>query len=154
MVQILSFEVDERRYGLQLAAVERVVQAVDVTPLPHAPEVVWGVIDMHGKIVPVLNMRKRFGLPERPISLSDSFIVARTLRRTVALVVDAVDSVIERATVDVIRPDEILPHLDQIQGVIQIEDGMVLIHDLERFLSLDQEVELTQAITHQVHRES
>ena len=154
MVQILSFEVDERRYGLQLAAVERVVQAVDVTPLPHAPEVVWGVIDMHGKIVPVLNMRKRFGLPERPISLRDSFILARTLRRTVALVVDAVNSVIERATADVIWPDEILPHLDQIQGVIQIEDGMVLIHDLERFLSLDQEVELTQPITHQVHRES
>jgi purine-binding chemotaxis protein CheW len=153
-VQVLSFAIEERRYGLYLAAVDRVVHAVDVTPLPQGPEVIWGVIDVHGEIVPVFNVRKRFGLPQQSIAVSDQFVLARTLRRSVALVVDAVDGVIERPAADITQPDKILPHFEHVQGVIHLEDGMVLIHDLERFLSLDEERALTRALTSQVRRES
>jgi purine-binding chemotaxis protein CheW len=148
-IQLVVFELEERRYGLRLTAVERVLHAVDVTPLPQSPDVVWGVIDMQGQIVPVLSLRKRFGLPERPIGVSDHFVIARTRRRTVALVVDAVRGVVERSAAEVIESDKILPDLKQIEGVIQLDDGMVLIHDLDRFLSLDEERSLAQALSSQ-----
>jgi purine-binding chemotaxis protein CheW len=148
-VQLVVFEIDERHYGLRLAAVERVLHAVDVTPLPQTPDVVWGVIDMQGQIVPVLSLRRRFGLPERAIGVSDHFVIARTRRRTVALVVDAVRGVVERSSAEFIESDKILPDLEQVEGVIQLNDGMVLIHDLDRFLSLDEERSLAQALSSQ-----
>jgi purine-binding chemotaxis protein CheW len=150
-IQLVVFELDERRYGLRLAAVERVLHAVDVTPLPQTPDVVWGVIDIEGQIVPVLSLRKRFGLPERPIGVSDQFVLARTARRTVALVVDVARGVIERSAAEVIESDKILPDLKQIEGVIRLDDGMALIHDLDRFLSLDEERALAQAMTSQAN---
>lgn len=148
-IQLVVFEIDEQRYGLHLSSVERVLHAVDVTPLPQTPDVVWGVIDMQGQIVPVLSLRKRFGLPERAIGVSDHFVLARTRRRTVALVVDAVRGVIERPVAEVIESNMILPDLEHIEGVIQLDDGMALIHDLDRFLSLDEERALAQAISSQ-----
>ena len=148
-VQLVVFEIDEQRYGLRLDAVERVLHAVAVTPLPQTPDVVWGVIDIEGQIVPVLSLRRRFGLPERPIGVSDHFVVARTRRRTVALVVDVARGVVERPVAEVIESDKILPDLEQIEGVIQFDDGMALIHDLDRFLSLDEERALAQALSSQ-----
>jgi purine-binding chemotaxis protein CheW len=92
--QLVVFLLEGQRYALRLAAVERVVRAVEITPLPQAPEIVLGMINVEGRIVPVVNMRNRFGRPERAIELSDQFIIARTSRRAVALVVDSVNEVV------------------------------------------------------------
>src|SRR3712207_6774571 len=89
------FTLDEHGYALPLSFVERIVRAVEVTPLPKAPEIVLGVINVQGRVIPVVNIRKRFRLPEREIELSDQFIIARTAKRTIALVVDAVGGVAE-----------------------------------------------------------
>jgi purine-binding chemotaxis protein CheW len=145
-VQILVFELDQQRYGLQLSRVERVVRAVQVTGLPQSPEVVLGVIDVQGQVVPVFSLRKRFGLPERPIRITDQFVLARTVRRNVALVADVASGVFEQAAGDVIDSVRILPDLSQIEGVLQLGDGMVLIHDLDRFLSVDEERALEHAM--------
>jgi purine-binding chemotaxis protein CheW len=145
-VQLLIFSLDDRSYGLHLAQVNRVVRSVDCTPLPAAPDIVLGVIDFHGRIVPLLNIRKRFGIAEKEIGLDDQFIVASTSKRTVALAVDRVKSVVERPAAEIVAAKKILHQLDQIEGVIQLPDELTLIHDLDRFLSLDEESALTQAM--------
>ncbi len=86
--QVVIFTLDEQRYALRLSSVERALSAVDITPLPKAPQIVLGIINIQGEIVPVVNMRARFGLPERGMGLSDQIILARTTRRKVALVAD------------------------------------------------------------------
>jgi purine-binding chemotaxis protein CheW len=153
-VQVVVFELDERCYGLRLSSVERVLHAVDVTPLPQAPIVAWGVIDVQGQIVPVLSLRRRFGLPERPIAVSDQFVVVRTHHRMVALVVDAVRGVVERPAAEIMESDKILPDLEQVAGVIQLDNGIVLIQNLDRFLSLDEERALAEAMNSQATYES
>lgn len=147
LIQLVVFRLDERRYALPLAAVERTVRAVDVTPLPNAPPIVLGVIDMGGHVLPVLDLRQRFGLSQREICPVDQFLIARTAPRTVALVVDAAEEVIERPQSAVVSSTRIVPGLDQIRGVIKLDDGLVLIHDLERFLSLDEASALDQAMS-------
>lgn len=137
-IQLVTFRLEGQRYALALGAVQRIVHAVEVTPLPDAPAIVLGVVDMAGDIVPVLNLRRRFGLPEREIGPDDQLLVARTARRTVALVVDEAQEVIERPLADVVGSDRIAPGMEQIQGMIRMDDGLVLIHDLDRFLSLDE----------------
>ena len=66
-VQIVVFALDDRRIALPLAAVERVVRAVEVTPLPKAPAVVLGAVNVQGNLVPVFHLRRRFRMPEREI---------------------------------------------------------------------------------------
>lgn len=146
-VQLLAFRLDERRYGLHLAQVQRVVRAVDTTPLPRAPQIVWGAINFHGTIIPVLNLRKRLGFAEREIGPDDQFIIARTSRRSVALVVDSTSGTIEYPSQDIVAAGKILGRLDQVEGVVRLADDLLLIHDLDRFLSLDEERELEAAVT-------
>jgi len=75
-MQLVVFTLELQRYALPLARVQRVVRMIEVTPLPEAPEIVLGVIDLQGNFVPVMSMRKRFGLSEPEASLSDQLIVA------------------------------------------------------------------------------
>jgi purine-binding chemotaxis protein CheW len=137
-VQLVVFTLDEQRYGLRLSAVERVVRAVEVTLLPSAPEIVLGVINLAGRVVPVMNVRQRFGLPEKESDLSDQFIIARTAMRTVALLVDSVSALVEASAEDVVHAAKILPQMDYVDGVAKLEDGMILIHDIDKFLSLEE----------------
>ena len=150
--QWVVFRLEQTRYALALAAVERIVRAVAITPLPKAPPIVLGVIDVEGQILPVLNLRRRFRLPEREMGPSDQFIIARTVPRTVTLCIDAAEGVIERPTHTIVQPDSIVPGLDHLQGVIQLEDGLVLIHDLEQFLALDEARALDKALKRETAR--
>jgi purine-binding chemotaxis protein CheW len=149
-MQLVPFLLGDRRYALHLRAVERVISAVEITPLPRAPEIVLGLINIRGKIIPVLNVRRRFHLPERQTELQDHFIIAGTSRRVVALPVDSAGGVIEISDQEVTEAAQILPALDYVEGVVKLRDGMLLIHDLERFLSLDEETTLDQALREQV----
>jgi purine-binding chemotaxis protein CheW len=148
--QFVVFCLDAQRYALSLAVVERSVRAVEVTGLPNAPAIVLGVINVEGRVLPVLNLRRRFGLPEREISLSDQFLIARTTRRTVVLVVDETQGVIEYPKDEIIGPAQIVPGLGQIQGAVKLPDGLVLIHDLELFLSLEEVNALDAAMAQEV----
>ena len=144
--QLVVFSLDERYYALDLSAVERTVHMVEVTPLPQAPEIVAGVINVQVRVIPVLNIRKRFRLPERPAALSDQLLIARTERRTIALTVDAVCGVVERSEQEIIEPASVLPGIEYVKGVVKFADGMIFIHDLDDFLSLDEENALESAI--------
>jgi len=145
-IQFLTFCLDDRFYAIRLSQIERVVRSVDATPLPQAPAMVLGVISYHGEIVPLLNTRKRLGCPEKDVRLDDQFIIARTSRRLVALVVDGVRNIIEHTPEEIVSAKKIFHQLEQIEGVIQFDDGLILIHDLNQFLSLNDEQELEQAL--------
>ncbi len=144
--QLIVFTLDEQRYALHLSAVERVFRVVEITPLPKAPEIVLGVINIQGRMIPLLNIRRRFRLPERDMTPSDQLILASTGTQAVALVVDAVNAVVERSKEEVIAADSILPDLEYVKGVAKLEDGLILIHDLGQFLSLEEEKTLNGAL--------
>lgn len=144
--QFLGFSLEENQYALRLSVVDKTVRVVEVTPLPKGPEIVCGIVNVHGVILPVVNIRKRFGLPERAIHLSDQLIIAHTPSRPVALIVDAVSGVVERREQELIAAEKILPGLEYIEGVVKFKDGMILIHDLNKFLSLEEERALNEAM--------
>jgi len=144
--QIVVCSRDHRRFGLALSAVERVVRMVDITPLPQAPALVLGVINVQGRVIPVVNPRRRFRLQKRNFALSNQLVIARTARRTVALVVDTVSDVLEYSFEETVGADEIVPGMECIDGVVKLSDGLVLIHDLDKFLSLEEEQALDAAL--------
>lgn len=145
-IQLIVFTLDERSYALRISVVEKAVRMVEITPLPKAPDIVLGVIDFHGVITPVLDMRRRFRLPEREPRLDDQLIIARSAGRLVALVADRVSDVVDLPEEAMVAPESILPALEYVEGVVRLEDGMIIIHDLDAFLSLEEERALAAAI--------
>jgi len=99
------FTLDELRYALPLSYVERVVRAVEVTPLPKVPDVVLGVINLKGNVIPVFNVRKRLRQEEKEIDPADQFIISQTSKRKVALVADSVTGVLERSEKEIITSE-------------------------------------------------
>ncbi len=144
--KLVTFSLDDRKFALYVSAVQRIVQAVEVTSLPKAPEIVVGIINLQGTPIPVCDIRMRFRMPPREMRLADQMIIATTAKRTIALMVDSVDDVIEISGEKIIAAKQILPKLEYLEGVIKTEDGMVLIHDLEKFLSLPEEKALDEAL--------
>jgi len=126
--------------------VERVVRAAAITPLPKAPEIVLGVLDFQGQVIPVINLRRRFRIPERALRTSDQFVIARARLVTVALAVDGVESVLEESAREVVAPNDILSGTGFLEGVTRTADGLVLIHDLATLLFPEEELLLARAL--------
>ncbi|SMC39345.1 CheW protein [Desulfocicer vacuolatum DSM 3385] len=146
LIQLLRFSLAGLQYALHLDSVDRVVRSVEPTPLPKAPANVIGVVDVQGQILPVFNIRKRFGIPAKEIDLTDQLIVASTVSRTVVLLVDSVSGIMECSEHEVTKAQKIIPGMEYIEGVVKCKDGMILIHDLDTFLSLDEEKSLENAM--------
>jgi purine-binding chemotaxis protein CheW len=144
---LVVFSLDDQRYALPLNRVQRSIRVVAVTPLPEAPPIVLGIIDLGGVVIPAIDVRKRFNHPPRDIRLSDHLLIADTGRRTVALLVDETNGVIEASPGSFAPAGDILPGLELIDGVIKLEDGLILIHDLERLLSLEEETAIDRAMS-------
>jgi purine-binding chemotaxis protein CheW len=140
--RLVAFILGEQQYALPLTTVQRVVRMVEVTPLPSVPAVVLGVIDFQGNVIPVMSMRKRFGLPESETSLSDQLIVADTATRRVALVVNSVTGVLERTAEEVTAAEKIVPGGQYVEGITRLGDGILFIHNLEHFLSKKEGAQL------------
>jgi len=144
--KLVTFSLDDRKFALYVSAVQRIIRVVEVTALPKAPDIVVGIINLQGQVIPVFDIRMRFHLPAREMQLNDQLIIASTTKRTVALLVDSVNDVIEIPEEKIIAAEQILPELEYVEGVVKTEGGMVLIHDLERFLSLPEETALDEAL--------
>jgi purine-binding chemotaxis protein CheW len=144
--QILVFALDEPRFALHLSVVERVVRAVELMPLPKAPAIALGVINMQGQIIPVVNIRMRLHLPMRELELDDRFIIAHTSRRRVALLVDSVSGIRELTDREWAAAEQVVPGAKYIHGVAKLADDLVLICDLEEFLSVDEEQALEASL--------
>jgi purine-binding chemotaxis protein CheW len=145
-LELLIFETGGIRCALPLSNVIKVESAAAVSPLPNVPDVVAGILNVHGRMLPVMDVRKRFGLPSREMALDDHLILARSARRELVLWVEQVFGVelCSRAPqADALTVLEKLPYLD---GVTALEGNLILICDLEKFLSASEEQLLTKAM--------
>jgi purine-binding chemotaxis protein CheW len=145
------FRVAAERFALPLESVERIVRAAQVTPLPHSPAVVLGALDVQGEVLAVFDLRRRFGMPARELHPDQELLIANTRERRVVLVIDAAQGVLELGPGEKLATARIAPDAP-LAGVLTTEDGLVLIHDLEKLLTTEEaralEAALEQARAH------
>jgi purine-binding chemotaxis protein CheW len=144
--QLIVFSIDEQRYALPLSTVERVFRAVEITILPGALEIVLGIVNVQGRIIPVVNIRRRFGLQEREIDPDDQLVIANTSKRSIAFVADSVGGMIEIPEQEVVAAGEILPGMEYVKGIVKQDDGMIHILDIDSILSFGEVKSLDDAI--------
>lgn len=145
-LRLVVFDIEGARYALPLSAVERILPMAAVAALPQAPPIALGAINLGGEVIPVLDLRRRLGLPPRELSLAARLMVASTRRRRLALTVDDVQGVREVAPGSVTPPGAVLPGLRNLAGIVALTEGLLYIHDLEAFLSLEEEARLDAAL--------
>jgi purine-binding chemotaxis protein CheW len=134
--QYLIFTLDEQRYAMGLSGVEKVIRAVEMNTLPEGQDLILGLINMQGKIIPVINIRKHFYLPSREMDISDRIIISNASELVVAFVVDTVEGVVEIPKERVNEAQKIFPKLERyIEGVGKLNEDTVLIYNVENLLS-------------------
>ena len=131
---VVVLALDDLRFGLSMNTVERVIRAVEISPLPDAPPGVVGVINVHGRIIPVFDIRARFGLAPREMRLSDHFVIGRAGLHPVALLVDAAVDVVPGAYHSALDARPPLAGVDFIEGLMMQGEHVIPIQDLGRFL--------------------
>lgn len=143
---LVVFSVADQRFALSLDKVQRIVRAVEVTPMPGAPETVLGVINVEGQVIPVMDSRKRLGLPTREIELSDLFMIVQENDLAFALVADEVKPVMEIPEVQVASSERMLAGEGMVQSVAKVEDGMIVVLSLDRALSSEDHRTVSEAL--------
>jgi purine-binding chemotaxis protein CheW len=150
-VQLLVFEIGNVRYALELRCVREIVRAVLIVPLPDAPDVVEGVIRARGEIVPVYDLRLRFGHPPRPLHPDERLVIAWTGERLVAFRCDHADRIEEVDPSAIDAPPPMLQGGRHIAGVAALPEGLALIHDLQTFLEAAERETLDTALGGLLH---
>lgn len=144
---VLVFQVGGQRFGLPAHSVREAFRAVSIAPLPKAPKVVEGVVNVRGEVVPVLDIRSRFRLPKKDPEPADHIILAELAGRPLALRVDRVMELASLPSTEIETGKTAMPLGDYVSGVAKLPDGLVLIHDLGSFLSREESLELGESLS-------
>lgn len=146
LVDLLLFHLDGRPYAVRLGQVERVVSMAAFAPLPGAPAIVAGIINIGGRFLPVLDVRARLGFPTRPPRLEDGLVILRLASRSVVLWIDRVEGTLHLPAPSLVPADSLVPAGGWFDAVTALPGGPVFIHDADRFLSLEEAADLDQAL--------
>lgn len=143
-LDILVFRLDDSRGGLPVRQVVGLLRMVATVALPGAPRFIEGLMNYHGEIVPVFDIRSRLGAKPAPARPSQSLVVARREGRSCAFRVDSVEGLRRLSVAAIQDASRLSPTPGSITGAVALEDGLLLIHDVERFLSASERDEMEQ----------
>lgn len=142
--EYFCFAVENITIGISLQVVDRVISAVAVNRLPNSPGIVHGLIDFHGKIIPVINLRYRLALREKGITPDQVFVLVNTPLRKLAFAADSASGVISIPPREVITPAAVDRGIEA-TGIYRADDGLIFIYDTEQFLSSDDVIQIEKA---------
>lgn len=143
---ILTFRLGGQLYGLPVTAVSQIIEIVAITHLPQMPKGIQGAINVHGRIVPVIDLRRRFGLECAPYHLHTPMILAEVDGCVLALIVDMVDDVVTVApTAAGALADIAIPPTCLIE-VVQLNEQVVPVLDIQKLLNPEEQNQLARLL--------
>jgi len=140
--QMVLFELGTETYGLDIATVHEIIRMQPITKVPKAPFYVEGVINLRGRVIPVIDIGKKFGFEKTEGIKNNRIVVIKIKDTTLGIIVDSVTEVI-RIPIDSIDPvSEIVTsgQSDYLLGIAKLPDKMVILLALDNLLSKDQEL--------------
>lgn len=137
LLQLVTFSIGEEEFGVDILKVQEIIRTMEITKVPRAPEFVEGVINLRGKVIPIIDLRRRFGLDFKPHDKDTRIIVIEINNIVVGFVVDAVSEVLRIPTNTVEPPPPVVAGVDSdyISGVGKLQDRLLILLDLDKLLS-------------------
>ena len=147
--QLVSFVIENEEFGVDILKVQEIIRTVDITRVPKSPDFVEGVINLRGKIVPVIDLRKRFGMARRDRDNDTRIIVVELVDKVVGFLVDKVKEVIRVEKTVIEPPPELTTSINSsyITGVAKLQDRLLILLDLDKVLSSDEQDKLAEVET-------
>ncbi len=148
LLQLVSFEVGDEEYAVPILSVQEINRMMQITRVPQSPEFVEGVINLRGKIIPVIDLRKRFGLTELENSDDVRIIVVEVANRVIGFTVDRVNEVLRISSSIVEPPPSMVCGIDTdyVQGVGKLDDRLLILLHLEKLFSAAEIAEIDQGL--------
>jgi purine-binding chemotaxis protein CheW len=140
LLQLVTFNISEEEFGVDILKVQEIIRTMEITKVPRAPEFVEGVINLRGKVIPILDLRRRFGMQARPHDKQTRIIVIELGSMIVGFVVDGVSEVLRISASTVEPPPAVVSGLESeyISGVGKLEDRLLILLDLNKLLSTSE----------------
>ncbi len=141
LLQLVTFSIGEEEFGVDILKVQEIIRTMEITKVPRAPDFVEGVINLRGKVIPIIDLRRRFGLESRPHDKHTRIIVIEINNMIVGFVVDSVSEVLRIPANTVEPPPPVVAGLESeyISGVGKLEDRLLILLDLDRLLSNEEQ---------------
>lgn len=146
LIQLVTFSIGEEEFGVDILKVQEIIRTMEITKVPRAPVFVEGVINLRGKVIPIIDLRSRFGLQTRDHDQHTRIIVIEISEMIVGFVVDSVSEVLRIPASTVEPPPAVVSGLESeyINGVGKLEDRLLILLDLNRLLSNEEQEQLAQ----------
>ncbi|MGR9054025.1 MAG: chemotaxis protein CheW [Gammaproteobacteria bacterium] len=144
VMQWVTFRLGAEKYGINVMQVQEVLRVTEIAPVPGAPDYVLGIINLRGNVVTVIDTRNRFGLMSQEPDDSSRIVIIETEENIIGILVDSVAEVVELHASDI----ETAPNVGNeetaryIQGVTSRDNELLILVDLNRFLSDEEKAEL------------
>jgi len=132
----LTFVLAEEEYGLEILKVREINGVMDITAVPHVPTYIKGVINLHGKVIPVIDLRLKFGIEETPRTSETCIIVVDVKGLLMGIIVDRVSEVLDVAEEDIEEPPSFgtTVNTDFILGMGKVKGSVKILLDIEKVL--------------------
>lgn len=139
LLQLVTFSIGEEEFGVNILKVQEIIRTMEITKVPRAPEFVEGVINLRGKVIPIIDLRRRFGLISKPEDKDTRIIVIEINNVIVGFVVDAVSEVLRIPASTVEPPPPVVAGVesDYVSGVGKLKDRLLIMLDLDKILSTE-----------------
>ncbi|WP_457570986.1 chemotaxis protein CheW [Desulfovulcanus sp.] len=146
LLQLVTFRIGEEEFGVDILRVQEIIRTMEITRVPQSPDFVEGVINLRGKVIPIIDLRKRFGMEVKEHDKHTRIIVVEINNMIVGFVVDAVSEVLRIPADTVEPPPPVVAGVDAeyISGVGKLDDRLLILLDLERVLSREEQEVLGQ----------
>lgn len=135
-LQLVSFNIGSEEFGVEILKVQEINRMVEITKVPQAPHYVEGVINLRGKVIPIIDLRKRFNLDVKEYDKNTRIVVVDINGSIMGMIVDAVSEVLRLPSSTIEPPPEIVTGLnaEYIKGVAKLEDRLLIFLDLSRVI--------------------
>lgn len=145
-IQLVTFLLGEAEYGIDIMQAQSIIKMDKITLIPNAPDFVEGVINLRGNVIPVIDLKKRFHLEEGEGDKNSGIIIVKVNEVEVGIIIDAISKVIYLAEDDVQPPPPVFAGIGQkyIKGVGKIDEKLLIILDLEKILSFEEQEALRE----------
>ncbi|MDR2504044.1 MAG: chemotaxis protein CheW, partial [Deltaproteobacteria bacterium] len=137
LIQLVTFSIGEEEFGVDILKVQEIIRTMEITKVPRAQEFVEGVINLRGKVIPIIDLRRRFGLSSKAHDKHTRIIVIEISNMIVGFVVDSVSEVLRIPAGTVEPPPAVVAGMDSeyISGVGKLHDRLLILLDLDKLLS-------------------
>jgi purine-binding chemotaxis protein CheW len=144
--QVVVFQLNNQTYGIDITSVIEIIRMEKITRLPRTPEFIEGIINLRGKVIPVIDLCKRFGLLSQEITGQSRIVIIQVNNATFGMIVDSVQEVLRIATSTIEPPPPMVGGVDAayLRGIALLNERLVILLDHTKILYQHEAEELEQ----------